>query len=85
MVAEDLQSLHETLFWLSQPGVREDIAEARSDQENGRTTSGKPLRGDLEGLRSARRGDYRVLRIDESASTVLIIRIAHRSVGYRTL
>lgn len=25
MAAEDLESLHETLFWLSQPGVRDDL------------------------------------------------------------
>ena len=46
--------------------------------------SSKPLTGELEGLRSARRGDYRVLlRIDEDASTVVIIRVAHRADVYR--
>lgn len=45
----------------------------------------KPLTGDLEGLRSARRGDYRVLLwIDEPHSTVVIVRIAHRSDVYRS-
>jgi mRNA-degrading endonuclease RelE of RelBE toxin-antitoxin system len=44
----------------------------------------KPLTGDLEGLRSARRGDYRVLLwIDEGASAVVIVRIAHRADVYR--
>lgn len=44
----------------------------------------KPLRGELDGLRSARRGDYRVLlSVDESASSVLVVRIAHRSDVYR--
>lgn len=44
----------------------------------------KALTGELAGLRSARRGDYRVLvRIDESTRTVVIIRIAHRSDVYR--
>ena len=44
----------------------------------------KPLTGDLEGLRSARRGDYRVLvRIDEEARDVLVVRIAHRADVYR--
>jgi mRNA interferase RelE/StbE len=43
-----------------------------------------PLRGELEGLRSARRGDYRVLLwIDEDASTVVIVRVAHRADVYR--
>jgi len=44
----------------------------------------KPLIGELEGLRSARRGDYRVLLwIDEDASTVVIVRVAHRADVYR--
>lgn len=44
----------------------------------------KPLTSELEGLRSARRGDYRVLLwIDEEASTVVIVRVAHRADVYR--
>ncbi len=44
MAADDLDSLHETLFWLSQPGVREDIAAARRDVETGHTTGADELR-----------------------------------------
>jgi antitoxin YefM len=44
MAKEDLDSLHETLFWLSQPGVREDVEEARAEDERGGTTSGEELR-----------------------------------------
>lgn len=45
----------------------------------------KPLTNELGAYRSARRGDYRVLiRIDESAHVVLIIRIGHRADVYRT-
>lgn len=45
---------------------------------------GKPLRGDLTGLYSARRGDYRVIyRIDETARSVEIVRVDHRSAVYR--
>ena len=45
----------------------------------------KPLVGELEGLRSARRGDYRVLlRIDESEQLVIVVRVAHRADAYRT-
>ena len=44
LMAEDLDSLHETLFWLSQPGVREDVAEARAEAERGGTASGEELR-----------------------------------------
>lgn len=44
----------------------------------------KPLRHELEGLRSARRGDYRVLfSLDESTRALLVVRIAHRADAYR--
>ncbi len=44
----------------------------------------KPLTGDLEGYRSARRGDYRViLRLDEEAGIVILHRVAHRAHAYR--
>lgn len=44
MSADDLESLHETLFWLSQPGIRDDIDQARRDFAEGRTVSGADLR-----------------------------------------
>ncbi|AXY49260.1 type II toxin-antitoxin system RelE family toxin [Rhodococcus ruber] len=44
----------------------------------------KPLRNELEGLRSARRGDYRVLlRVDDEHRTVLVVDIDHRAHIYR--
>ncbi|RFU21134.1 type II toxin-antitoxin system RelE family toxin [Geodermatophilus marinus] len=44
----------------------------------------KPLAGDFAGLRSARRGDYRVLiDVDDGTRTVLVVRIAHRAEAYR--
>jgi mRNA interferase RelE/StbE len=44
----------------------------------------KPLTGEFDGLRSARRGNYRVLiDVDEGARTVLVVRIAHRAEAYR--
>lgn len=44
----------------------------------------KPLQYELEGLRSARRGDYRVLfTLDPDARVVLVVRIAHRADAYR--
>ena len=44
----------------------------------------KPLTGELEGLRSARRGDYRVMvGVDEHTRDVLVVRIAHRAQAYR--
>ena len=47
MAKEDLDSLHETLFWLSQPRVREDVAAARDEAEHGGTTSGDDLRAEF--------------------------------------
>ena len=45
---------------------------------------GKPLRLGLEGLHSARRGDYRVIyRIDEQQRQVTVVAIEHRSDVYR--
>lgn len=46
---------------------------------------GKPLRYELAGSYSARRGDYRVVhQIDDEARTVLIERIEHRGEAYRS-
>ncbi len=46
--------------------------------------AGKPLRLGMEGLHSARRGDYRVIyRIDGAARTVTVVAIEHRSDAYR--
>ncbi|MDR0283396.1 MAG: type II toxin-antitoxin system RelE/ParE family toxin [Propionibacteriaceae bacterium] len=43
---------------------------------------GKPLRGELEGLWSARRGEYRVIyRV--VGETVQIMRVGHRADVYR--
>ena len=45
---------------------------------------GRPLRLELEGLHSARRGDYRVLyRIDEERRRVEVVAVEHRSDAYR--
>ena len=45
---------------------------------------GKPLKLGLEGLHSARRGDYRVIyRIDDSRHLVTVMAIEHRSDIYR--
>jgi mRNA-degrading endonuclease RelE of RelBE toxin-antitoxin system len=46
---------------------------------------GKPLRGNLAGLWSARRGTYRVLyRINDDPPEVIVARIDHRRAVYRT-
>ena len=45
---------------------------------------GKPLRGDLAGVWSARRGTYRVLfRIDDDVREVVVLSVEHRSSAYR--
>jgi mRNA interferase RelE/StbE len=45
---------------------------------------GKPLKLGLEGLHSARRGDYRVIyRIDDDQHRVTVLAIEHRSDVYR--
>ena len=45
---------------------------------------GKPLRGDLAGLHSARRGTYRVLyRINDTTREVVVVRIDPRRNAYR--
>ena len=44
---------------------------------------GVPLRDELEGLWSARRGTYRVLyRIDDTAREVVVLRVSHRRDAY---
>lgn len=50
------------------------------------TRVGKPLRDDLAGVWSARRGTYRVLyRIREELHEVIVLRIEHRRDAYRPL
>ncbi len=45
---------------------------------------GKPLRGELAGVWSARRGTYRLLyRIEDGAREVIVLRIEHRRDAYR--
>lgn len=44
MSADDLESLHETVFWLQQPGIREDLADGQRQYERGETSSGEQLR-----------------------------------------
>lgn len=46
---------------------------------------GKPLRFDLAGQYSARRGEYRVIyRVDDSSAEVVILRVAARRAIYRS-
>lgn len=46
---------------------------------------GKPLRFELEGHWSARRGPYRIVyRIDDEAHVVAVVAVAHRADVYRS-
>jgi mRNA interferase RelE/StbE len=46
--------------------------------------AGKPLKGELQGLYSARRGEFRVIyEIDEATRVVLVHRAQHRRGAYR--
>jgi antitoxin YefM len=47
MAADDLESLQETLYWLSKPGIRESIAQAEAEYAAGATTSGADLRAEF--------------------------------------
>ena len=42
--ADEWESIQETLFWLSQPGIRDSIAEADADIAAGRTHSEDEIR-----------------------------------------
>ena len=45
---------------------------------------GRPLRGQLEGIWSARRGTYRILyRVRDDLREVVVLRIEHRRDAYR--
>jgi mRNA interferase RelE/StbE len=45
--------------------------------------SGKPLLGELLGLRSARRGDYRIIYEIQDPDVVVVHRVQHRRDIYR--
>lgn len=45
---------------------------------------GKPLRFELEGCHSARRGPYRIIyRIDDATRSIKVLAVAHRADAYR--
>jgi antitoxin YefM len=45
--ADEWESLQETLFWLSQPGIREDIAQGRADIAAGRGAGEDEIRSEF--------------------------------------
>ncbi|MDE9366389.1 type II toxin-antitoxin system Phd/YefM family antitoxin [Luteipulveratus sp. YIM 133132] len=44
VAADEWEAIQETLFWQSQPGFREDLAQARRDVAEGETVSGDDVR-----------------------------------------
>lgn len=47
MAKDDLDSLHETIFWLTQPDVRRDIDSALAEDARGETMTGTVLRAEF--------------------------------------
>lgn len=44
---DEWESLQETLFWLSRPGILDDVALARQDLAGGRTSSEEQIRAEF--------------------------------------
>jgi prevent-host-death family protein len=45
--ADEWESIQETLFWLSRPGIRESLGEAEADVAAGRTYSEDEIRAEF--------------------------------------
>ena len=45
--ADEWESIQETLFWLSQPGIHESVAEARTDMAAGRSSDEDRIRAEF--------------------------------------
>lgn len=45
--ADEWESLQETLFWLSQPGILDDVAQARRELADGSTSSEEKIRAEF--------------------------------------
>ena len=80
ITAEGLRHLHR-LPEKVRPAALETIFGPIAENPN---RLGKPLVGELEGLWSARRGDYRVMyEVFDDEQVVLIHRVQHRREVYR--
>lgn len=51
---DEWEALQETLFWLSQPGIRDTIAEAEADIAAGRTFGEEDVRAEFNAPRKHR-------------------------------
>lgn len=45
--ADEWESIQETLYWLSQPGIREDLAQAQQDISEGNTFTEEQIRAEF--------------------------------------
>jgi mRNA interferase RelE/StbE len=64
-------------------GVRDRVVE-KLREISGDPRVGKPLRGKLRGLYSARAGDYRIVyQIFDEKRVVAAVMVGHRKVAYR--
>lgn len=45
---DEWESIQETLFWLSQPGIRDSISQAEADIAAGRTYGEEQIRAELD-------------------------------------
>lgn len=52
--ADEWESLQETLFWLSRPGMIEDVAQARRDLAEGKVTGEDEIRAEFGVAQKAR-------------------------------
>lgn len=50
---DEWESMRETLFWLSQPGIRDTVAEADADIADGRTFGEDEIRAEFDAPRRA--------------------------------
>ncbi|WP_125616224.1 type II toxin-antitoxin system Phd/YefM family antitoxin [Specibacter cremeus] len=53
--ADEWEALQDTIFWLSQPGIRQTVAAAEADIEAGRSYSQEETRARLAAMREKRR------------------------------
>jgi hypothetical protein len=73
VLARLLESLHETLFWLSRPGFRDDMEQSAADEASGNLMSSEEISSRL-GLSA---------RVDEERRVLVIRSVDHRAHAYR--
>ena len=68
------------------PPQTRDLLSDAIDSLSQQPLGGRPLRGNLRGLRRVRVGSYRIVyEVRPEEQTALVVRVAHRSSAYRQL